>query len=471
MIFSSPLFLSMFLPVLLGVYFCAFSSIRKYILLIASIFFYSWGEPKAVIAMLFVIICSYYIALGISNVQTGEATKKKKVLLALGITLNLSVLVFYKYLSFMVNILNSILLALQINVIEDPNIDLPIGVSFYIFQIISYLIDVYRGIIKSQKHFPSFAMYVSLFPQLLSGPIVRYKTLSKDIDNRDFNANNVFIGLQRFVQGLAKKVLIADNIALIANTVFDSPASQIPCGFAWLGAIAYTLQIYYDFSGYSDMAIGLARIFNFKYPENFKLPYSATSIQDFWRRWHISLSSWFRDYLYIPLGGNRVSQKRTFINLFIVFVLCGLWHGAAWNFVFWGFFHGIGLIWERVGLIKYINRLPRLIANLYVMLFVVIGWVFFRASNLREAMHYLKIMFLGNNEYPLYTYSQALDFISYSNVGFLLLAIVLSYPFLPGFFEKIQYKNLGILYTFAVFCIAFVWAMTSNVSPFIYFRF
>jgi alginate O-acetyltransferase complex protein AlgI len=357
MVFTSPVFLCLFLPILLAVYALAQYRFRIVVLFVASVFFYSWGEPHAVFVMLLIIFITWTISKFISSCDN---LSKRKKLLILGICLNLSALIVYKYLSFIVINFN----LLHLFNIKNPHIALPLGISFYIFQSISYLVDIYRKKITHSKSLINFAAYISLFPQLVAGPIVRYSSVARSFDDRQLKLNNVFEGLQRFVMGLAKKVLIVDTMALIADTIFKSSVATIPFSISWLGAIAYTLQIYFDFSGYSDMAIGLGRIFNFKFPENFKYPYSSKSITEFWRRWHISLSSFFRDYLYIALGGNRNGKYRTYINLFIVFLLCGLWHGAAWSFVIWGIYQGIGLIIERSGFIKILKKLPVALSNI-----------------------------------------------------------------------------------------------------------
>lgn len=470
MVFSSPVFLSIFLPVLLGIYFLSQKRLRNYVLLTASLFFYSWGEPKAVFVMLLLIVINYFIGLGQAK-YLQNFKGRAKILLALSILINLGALFCYKYLSFFIDISNHFLALFKISPLNDPKIALPIGISFYVFQIISYQVDLYRGAIKVQRRFSSLALYISLFPQLVAGPIVRYATIAKDIENRDGKFNNLFRGLHRFVFGLAKKVLIADNMALIADTVFGLPAGEVPFAAAWVGALAYTLQIYFDFSGYSDMAIGLGRIFNFRFLENFNYPYSAVSVQDFWRRWHISLSTWFRDYLYIPLGGNRKGSLRTYVNLMLVFLLCGLWHGAAWNFVVWGLYQGAALTWERAGLRKYIEKLPKILGNIYVMLFVIVGWVIFRADSLPYALKYIKIMFFGNPNFPLPTFHQATAFINFSNLWILIFGFFVSYPYLSKKFSKIKYKTAGLILTAALFFITYLFALASNYSPFIYFRF
>lgn len=472
MVFSSALFLSFFLPIVLGLYLLAQEKLRNYVLLIASLFFYAWGEPKAIWIMLVLIIVSWLIGLELDRTYR----IKKKLILSVGIIVNLSALFFFKYWMFFLTNTNLVLETLNFSPVKVPEIALPIGISFYVFQIISYLIDVYRKEVQAQKNLATLATYISLFPQLIAGPIVRYKTIEEDMTNRKLNLDNIFIGLRRFIIGLAKKVLIADQMAFIADKVFDTSVASIPCVFAWVGILAYTLQIFYDFSGYSDMAIGLGRIFNFRFLENFDYPYSSKSITEFWRRWHISLSSWFRDYLYIPLGGNRKGKFRTYINMYIVFALCGWWHGATWNFIVWGVYHGTGLVLEKVFCKKTIERLSklklgRLFLNLYVWLFVVVGWVFFRANDLGFAKDFLKIMFTGNQNAPINSFYTATEFLTYSNLWVALIGILCAYPIFSGKYERFRYSKAETILVLILFLIAYVFAMTSTFSPFIYFRF
>lgn len=468
MVFSSPLFLTLFLPIVLMLYFLAKENYRKFILLVSSIFFYAWGEPKAVWIMLALIVASYFTALLIDlcNIYI-----YKRICLALGIIVNLSALFYYKYWNFFIDNLNYLLQLTDIPAIHVTEVSLPIGISFYVFQILSYLIDVYRKEVPSQKNIFLLAMYISLFPQLVAGPIVRYQTIMEDINSRTISFDNIYIGTKRFIMGLAKKVLIADNMGFIADTVFNAPVNTVPAVFAWVGVVAYCLQIYYDFSGYSDMAIGIGRIFNFKFLENFNYPYCSKSIQEFWRRWHISLSSWLRDYLYIPLGGNRKGKTRAIINSCIVFVLCGLWHGATWNFIVWGAFHGFLLLVEKSGFNKIINKLPGAAANLYVWLMVLIGWVFFRTNDLPTACAYLKIMFLGNENFPANSFYAATEFLTYSNAILLMIGLLFSYPLLGICYEKIKNSICDSVLYILIFFISYVFAMTASFSPFIYFRF
>lgn len=467
MVFSSALFLTFFLPIVMGLYFLSRDTLRNYVLLCASLFFYSWGEPVAALIMIALIFISYILAIAIDK----NIYNLKKLFLTLGIVVNLAVLFFYKYWMFFLINANLVLENLNFSPVAIPQIALPIGISFYIFQILSYLVDVYRKQVRAQANFFLLATYVSLFPQLVAGPIVRYETIENDLKNRKNNLNNVFTGLRRFVIGLAKKVLIADQVALIADTIFDSNISTVPWAFAWIGVFAYTLQIYFDFSAYSDMAIGLGRVFNFHFLENFNYPYSSLSIQEFWRRWHISLSTWFRDYLYIPLGGSRKGNIRTYLNSYIVFALCGLWHGSSWNFVVWGLYHGTGLVIEKIGFASLLAKLPKIVANLYVWLFVMIGWVFFRAETLSQACEFIKIMFVGNPQYPLNSFEIATNFLTYSNLIVCMIGTILSYPIFTKKYNKFKNKPLETLCLFVLFLIALIFAVTSTFSPFIYFRF
>ena len=486
MVFSSALFLTMFLPIVLGLYFLAQERLRNIVLLFASLLFYSWGEPKAVFIMIGLIVISWIAGLYLApNPMKQETTVcmfhandkayniARKVILIVAISVNLGTLFFYKYLSFFIENINILMDKLSISSFIDPKIALPIGISFYVFQIISYLVDVYRGEVAPQKSLISLTTYISMFPQLIAGPIVRYQTIAEDLPNRATNFDNVYYGLKRFVIGLAKKVLIADQMAFIADTIFNSPVEQLPCIFAWVGALCYTLQIFYDFSGYSDMAIGLGRIFNFRFLENFEHPYSSFSIKEFWRRWHISLSTWLKDYLYIPLGGNRKGKIRTVINSYIVFALCGLWHGATWNFVVWGLYHGTGLVVEKIGLGKFLEKLPKLLSNLYVWLFVVIGWVIFRAETLAQSIAYLKIMFFGNSHVSIDSFYPATSFLTYSNCLIFFIGILFSYPIAKSLPKKRNYvlRQCSTICLLLLFVATYVFALTSTFSPFIYFRF
>jgi len=466
MVFTSPVFLGLFLPILFGLYFLANKAARPYVLLVFSLLFYAWGEPSAFVVMVALMVVNYLLGLVIA--KTAARGRMAQIVLILGIVLDLGALVAYKYLGFLVENLLPVIKLCGGNMAV-PKIALPIGISFYVFQIMSYLVDVYRREVAAQKNPAKFMLYVSFFPQLIAGPIVRYQTIAADIENREANFDNIVAGARRFVIGLAKKVLIADTMASIADVIFDAPVKSIPCGYAWLGAIAYTLQIYFDFSGYSDMAIGLGRIFNFRFLENFDHPYASCSVQEFWRRWHISLSSWFRDYLYIPLGGNRKGNVRTYCNMFAVFFLCGLWHGAAWNFVVWGVYHGVGLVVERAGLKNLIAKLPKPLANLYLMLFVIVGWVFFRAPDLSYAVGYLGAMF-GGSEAAFTSFGLSLKFMFLNRFLLLIVGVVASYPVFDRLVARVP-EALRLVSAAVLFVTVYLIAMTSSYSPFIYFRF
>ncbi len=466
MVFTSAVFLGVFLPLLLGVYFLANTKARPYVLLLFSLLFYAWGEPSAVVIMLALMVLNYFLALGMA--AAGERRWLSALLLGVGVCADLGALVAYKYIGFIVTNLLPAFNFLGINM-QVPQVALPIGISFYVFQIISYMVDVRRGTVEVQRNPFKFMLYVSLFPQLIAGPIVRYATIAQDIENRTADFDNIVAGFRRFTIGLSKKVLIADVMAGAVDVIFAAKVETIPGFYCWLGAIMYTLQIYFDFSGYSDMAIGLGRVFNFRFLENFDHPYASCSVQEFWRRWHISLSSWFRDYLYIPLGGNRKGTVRTYLNLFIVFLLCGIWHGAAWNFVAWGVYHGVGLVVERAGFGKVVKRFPKVVGNLYLMLFVVIGWVLFRAPDLGYAGTYIGNMF-GGGDAAFRSFTPLIDFISLDKLVLMVVGIVASYPVFEPMTRRVP-ESARLVFGVLLFAVAFMLAMTSAYSPFIYFRF
>jgi len=384
MVFSEPTFLFFFLPVIIGFYFLSPVRFRNYFLLAASLFFYSWGEELYVLVLIASISQNYVFGILINYFRN---SKLSLWFLLAGVFSNLAWLGYFKYFNFVMENVPS-------GFIEIGNIHLPIGISFFTFQALTYLIDLYARRIEVQKDPFKLALYISLFPQLIAGPIVRYAEVERALTTRRTTRGDFASGFFRFVLGLAKKTLIADNLGLLADQIFDIPNEGLSGSVAWLGVICYSLQIYFDFSAYSDMAIGLGRIFGFKFPENFNYPYIAQSVTDFWRRWHMTLSRWFRDYLYIPLGGNRNGTARTYVNLFVVFLLCGFWHGASWNFILWGGYYGFFLMVERMGLGKFIPRLPRVFRHSYLLLVVMIGWVPFRAETFEQSISFLKSMFL-----------------------------------------------------------------------------
>lgn len=426
MVFSSVVFLYYFLPIVLVGYHLLFLPVTlgwrpvfwrrasNTFLLALSLLFYFWGENF----LLWIVICStaidYVCGLIISRGYRrgeiekleigGTRTTRHRIGLVLSLVSNLAFLGFFKYFNFFVENFNWAMSTAGLSGArwEDfVRITLPLGISFYTFQSMSYTIDVYRGEVKATRNFLDFACYVTMFPQLVAGPIVRYRDVALQLVNRVVTAPLFASGIRRFVIGLAKKILIANIVAVAADDIFAVPSGDLTPALAWLGIISYTLQIYFDFSGYSDMAIGLGRMFGFDFLENFNYPYISQTIQEFWRRWHISLSTWFRDYLYIPLGGSRKRSGRTYFNLVTVFFLCGLWHGAAWNFVVWGLFHGTFLVIERIGFAEVLKKVPRPLRHLYTLIVAVVGWVFFRADSLGQSISYLGSMLLINGGDPL----------------------------------------------------------------------
>src|SRR5215831_6851224 len=389
MVFSSPIFLFLFLPITLGVYFVLPWRARNFWLLGASLVFYGWGEPKFVLVMLVSIVGNYALARWIDRV---DDPKRRRVPLTIAVVLNIGLLAVFKYTDFAVQNVNTVLSDLDLRTLRLPDIALPIGISFFTFHALSYVIDVYRRVVPAQRSLFYIGLYISLFSQLIAGPIIRYHDVANQLEQRSVSRGDFAYGVERFVVGLGNKVLIANSLAGPADLVFSIPSDQLTLPVAWLGLACYTLQIYFDFSGYSDMAIGLGRMFGFHFLENFNYPYISQSLTEFWHRWHISLSNWFRDYLYIPLGGNRISPRRTYLNLVIVFFLCGLWHGAAWNFVFWGLFHGAFLVAERMGLSRVLTGWRTPWRHVYLLLVVMVSWVFFRASTLSHAWSFLAAM-------------------------------------------------------------------------------
>jgi alginate O-acetyltransferase complex protein AlgI len=388
MVFSSTIFLFLFLPLTIVLYYALPAKLKNFLLLAASLVFYAWGEPLAVFLMLFSIAGNYLMGRLIAwSMAAGRAAIVRGTLVA-AVALNIGMLVVYKYSDFLVFNLNSLL---DLN-LPLPNIPLPIGISFFTFQALSYVIDVYREEGTVQKNVFSLALYISLFPQLIAGPIVRYRDVDAQIRARKTDYRQMLRGVALFIVGLAKKVMVANVAGEVADQIFGVPVANWTGGMAWLAVASYTLQIYFDFSGYSDMAIGLGRIFGFEFLENFRHPYVSQSIREFWRRWHISLSTWFRDYVYVPLGGSRNGSARLYLNQLIVFLLCGLWHGASWTFVVWGLWHGMFLVLERMGIGAALERAWRPVRHLYVMAVVMAGWVFFRAATLPEAWRILRTL-------------------------------------------------------------------------------
>jgi len=390
MVFSSRVFLFLFLPLALALHFAAPKRLRNVVLLVASLFFYTWGEPKQFTLMLISIGLNH--ALGLMAAATRRRPTVGRWVVAVTVASNLGLLAYYKYAGFLIDSLNSLLTLGGWPEVVHSSVALPIGISFYTFQAMSYVIDVYRGEAQAQRNPINTALYISLFPQLIAGPIVRYVDVAAQIDERTVTLAGFAEGVRRFVIGLAKKVLLANALATGADAIFDLSDSGLSFGVAWLGIVCYALQLYFDFSGYSDMAIGLGEMFGFRFAENFNYPYISRSITDFWRRWHLSLSTWFRDYLYVPLGGNRLGPTRTYLNLLTVFLLCGLWHGANWTFLLWGAFHGAFLIAERAGLSRRLTKLPTIFQHAYALGVIAFGWVLFRVETLGHAATYWRAM-------------------------------------------------------------------------------
>ncbi len=484
MVFSSIFFLFFFLPATLILYFSVGPKLRNLVLLSASLLFYAWGEVGYVLLMLFSISINWIFGLLINGSKS--TPKRCKLFLIFGIILNLLPLAFFKYGNFLLDNLSYLGSGVIADKLGEGQIHLPIGISFFTFQAISYIVDVYRNTADVQKQPINLALYISLFPQLIAGPIVRYHDVARQIVQRTVSLVDFQYGAQRFVLGLGKKVLIANNIGAVADHIYSLPVETLPAGLLWLGMLTYTLQIYYDFSAYSDMAIGLGRMLGFHFLENFNYPYSSRSIQEFWRRWHISLSSWFKDYLYIPLGGNRKSTGRTYFNLLMVFFLCGLWHGASWTFVIWGLFHGMFLVLERGAFGKVIGRLPGIVQHTYTILVVMIGWVFFRAESLEQALAYLKS--LANFSTSPYLDAKLFATMNTEFYIALFVGIIFSYPIVPRLFSQYSYRLeqakvstrllIGSITTAGtIVWISFViiyssaQLMSGSHNPFLYFRF
>jgi len=388
-LFTEPTFLFLFLPTLLALYYASVRTWRNWLLVAASIVFYARGAGAFTGLILTSIAFNYGAALAVNRWRDVPAGRW---VLGGAVAVNLIVLLVFKYADFTIENINVALAAFGTRPVALPHLLLPIGISFFTFHAISYVVDVYRRDASAQKRPVEAALYLLVFPQLIAGPIVRYRQIATQLTDRVTTAPDFACGVRRFIVGLGKKMLIANTLAGPADRIFGMPAGEITTAHAWLAVVCYTLQIYFDFSGYSDMAIGLGRMFGFHFPENFNYPYIASSVQEFWRRWHMSLSAWFRDYVYIPLGGNRTSTGRLYFNLVLVFFLCGLWHGASWTFVVWGLFHGLFLVIERVGLAARLQTLPRAVRHGYLLLVVMVGWVFFRADTFASALVMLRAM-------------------------------------------------------------------------------
>lgn len=461
MVFSSITFLFYFLPITLLIYYVVPNKFKNIVLLISSLFFYFYGEPKYVCLMIISIIITYIFGILIDKYE-----KQSKLFLAISIITSVGLLVYFKYINFLIENVN-LWLSHKIDFIY---VALPIGISFYTFQMISYLIDVYRKEAKAQKNILKIAMYVSLFPQLIAGPIVRYTTIEEQIENRKYTFEKFSLGVRRFVIGLGKKVLIADVLGELSVIALGSNDSSIL--YYWLYAISIMLQIYFDFSGYSDMAIGLGKMFGFEFLENFNYPYIATSITDFWRRWHISLSTWFRDYIYIPLGGNRVSKIKWIRNILIVWLLTGLWHGAAWNFIVWGLYFGILLIIEKVFLGKYLKKIPNFFTRIYTLLIVMISFIIFNGNKMLDILKNIGGLF-GIGNVPIISEESLYYFKSYFIV--IVIGIIGCTPILKKIANNDKMHKLinclEPIFLLFVLIISTSYIIDGSFSPFLYFRF
>jgi len=481
MVFSSSLFLCFFLPVFFGLYFLADKRYKNTVLVFGSCIFYAWGAPKFIFVILGTTLLDYFL---VKRMYQLEDQKSRLLFLIISISVNLGLLIYFKYSNFFIENVNTVLGSINEGPIKWTELILPIGISFYTFETLTYVIDVYRRVHKPLDNFKDYLLYIILFPKLIAGPIIRYHEIAdqiKDRSSRD-TIDYKLTGFYRFCIGLGKKVLIANTLATLANQVYGAegvtgiPPDQVSLFTAWVGALAYTFQLYFDFSGYSDMALGLGKMLGFKFPENFNNPYISSSITDFWRRWHITLGNWMRNYLYIPLGGNKVNSKmRLYFNLWIVFILSGLWHGAAWSFILWGVWHGLFLILERIFLGKLLLKLPKFIQISYTFFLVTLGWVMFRVENVKDAFHYLKSMFLINDIQL---------FVNISTEQWFTGAIALFFAFFCAFDKgkQIQAKvyadvmslrlsGLMAVVSILLFIFSLSYITASGFNPFIYFRF
>ncbi|MGK5094433.1 MBOAT family O-acyltransferase [Deltaproteobacteria bacterium TL4] len=474
MVFSSEIFLFLFLPGFLLVYYGAPSRLKNVTALMGSLVFYVWGAPTFIVLILISNSVDYVLS---QKIELHQKNVFSKVYLTLGILLNAGVLLYFKYSNFLVEEINTVLNNLGFNALPWTSIALPIGISFLTFQKISYLLDVYRQTTAPAKTLVDYMLYVLFFPQLIAGPIVRYHDISTQLHERSHRLEDVLEGAFRFTMGLAKKILIADSLGYVADQIFGMEVSSIPTHYAWLGIMAYTYQIYFDFSGYSDMAIGLARMMGFGLLENFNYPYLAANISDFWRRWHISLSRWMKEYLYLSLGGNRKGSSRTYVNLWLVFVVSGLWHGANWTFLLWGIYHGFFLVMDKLFWLKLSKRLPKVL-NIGITFFIVmLGWVIFRSENVLFSWEYLKIL-MGQS--PT-TSSNLLLVEIINNRAKLVLSLAMGFSWIPLTWFGEQIKNrlqeaqvLLVIKGWLAVILLFLSTSTlvnSSFHPFIYFRF
>lgn len=461
MLFSSLLFLFVFLPFVLALYYISPWRIKNLILFLSSLIFYAWGEPVYIVIMLLSTITDYSFGLLLSRPKLSAV--QRKWIVVCSVVVNLGLLSYFKYADFLILNVNE-LLGTNIPLTDLP---LPIGISFYTFQSMSYIIDVYRGTAKAQRNWIDFGTFVALFPQLVAGPIIQYNTIVEQLRKRSMNIEKFAEGVRRFTIGLAKKVLLANNIGLLWDTISRSDLDTMPVLTAWLGIIAFAFQIYFDFSGYSDMAIGLGLMFGFQFNENFNKPYTAQSITDFWRRWHISLSSWFRDYVYIPLGGNRRGLGIQLRNILVVWILTGIWHGASWNFLLWGLYFGVILIIEKWWGLRLLSRLPRFVRHIYALLLILIGWVLFAFDQLPMVRGYLQAM-MGFNHQPLLDNTTL--YFAYTNATLIIVLVIASMPRKQSTKHETRHLLPLVWYGLLLF-LSVAYLVDATFNPFLYFRF
>lgn len=473
MIFSSLLFLFRFLPAVLVCYYIVPRGLRNLVLFLFSLLFYAWGEPVYIILMVISILVSYTGGIVVDRMKRQGRPRAAKTALVISSVISLSLLGFFKYADFVIGTVNGITGA----GLELLEIALPIGISFYTFQTMSYTIDVYRGEAHVQKNLISFGAYVVMFPQLIAGPIVQYKTIDKQLRSRRETAEEFADGIHRFMIGLGKKVLLANNAGALWDSIQSMTYSEVPVLTAWMGLAAYTFQLYFDFSAYSDMAIGLGHMFGFRFLENFNYPYISRSITEFWRRWHISLSTWFRDYVYIPLGGNRVNPMRHVRNIIVVWLLTGFWHGASWNFVLWGIYYGVLLLLEKFVFGKFLKRLPSVLQHIYCMFFVMIGWNLFVFDDMRLGFGFMRALFGGYGQGIL---NQETIYLLYNN-AVLLVLLILGSTQIPkklarGLIAVLNGREAAVtvirnVFYAVIFFLSVAWLVDASYNPFLYFRF
>ena len=468
--FNSMIFLWVFLPIILVLYYLVGNKLKNIFLLVASLFIYSWGSFQTIPILFISIMFNYFLGI---IIEKQEKSVFKKISLSFGIIFNIFLLGYFKYYNFFTENINNLY---GKDFLKSIKLILPLGISYFTFSAISYIFDVYRKDVRAQENIIDLALYISFFPKILMGPIESYQNFEFYLEKKDISVENFANGIKKFIYGLGKKVIIANSIGIIADTIFESNLLNLTMPVAWLGAISYMIQIYFDFSGYSDMAIGISKMFGFNLGENFNLPYTSSSITEFWRRWHISLSSWFKNYLYIPLGGNRRGKIRTYLNLFIVFFTTGIWHGASWNFIIWGLFNGFFMIIERIFLKNILDKNKfKILNNIYTLFVVLISWVLFRARNIHDALIYIKSMFI-QNDVALKNTVYLSNLLTKSNIIIFIFGVLLS-GIIPNFFRKHDkvrniYETIFepiILVVLLLVCIMYI--VNSTYNSFIYMDF